>query len=85
MKQTIRLAYCPTRRDVFSREEAMNYNVRIRHQLEQFSIEIVVLDGINEEKLLYQDCDIQNIIDRFVSQKVDAVFFRIAILDPKTE
>ena len=63
----------------------MNYNVRIRHQLEQFSIEIVDLEGINEEKLLYQDCDIQNIIDRFVSQKVDAVFFRIAILDPKTE
>ena len=75
MKHTIRLAYCPTRRDVFSREEAIKYNQLIRKELDQFPVEIIDLEGINEESLLYQDCDIQNAIDRFLSAKVDAVFF----------
>ncbi|MBQ8803921.1 MAG: L-fucose/L-arabinose isomerase family protein [Tyzzerella sp.] len=74
-KEKIRLAYCPTRRDVFSREEAIRYSEMIRSQLEQFPIDIVDLTGINEEKLLYQDCDIQTIIERFLETKVDAVFF----------
>lgn len=71
----IKLAYCPTRRDVFSREEAMKFNEKIRSQMEEFDVEIVGLEGINEEKLLYQDCDVPVVIDRFVSNKVDAIFF----------
>lgn len=71
----IKLAYCPTRRDVFSREEAMKFNDKIRSQMEEFDVEIVGLEGINEEKLLYQDCDVPVVIDRFVSNKVDAIFF----------
>ena len=71
----IKLAYCPTRRDVFSREEAMRFNDMIREQMNEFDVDIVDLDGINEEKLLYQDEDIQDIIDRFTTEKVDAIFF----------
>lgn len=71
----VKLAYCPTRRDVFSREEAMRFNEIIREQMEDFDVEIIDLEGINEEKLLYQDCDIPVVIDRFVSNKVDAIFF----------
>lgn len=71
----IRLAYCPTRRDVFSREEAIRFSEIIRSQLEEFTVEIVDLTGINEEKLLYQDCDIEPIIDRFLDAKVDGIFF----------
>ncbi|MBQ9859597.1 MAG: L-fucose/L-arabinose isomerase family protein [Clostridia bacterium] len=75
MKNRIRLAYCPTRRDVFSREEAIKYNELIRKELDQFPVEIIDLEGINKESLLYQDCDIQCVIDRFLSAKVDAIFF----------
>ncbi len=71
----IKLAYCPTRRDVFSREEAIKFNDAIRSKMNQFDIEVVDLEGINEEKLLFDDFDIPAIIDRFVSKKVDAVFF----------
>lgn len=74
-KSTIKLGYCPTRRDVFSREEAIKFNEAIRAQMDSFDVEVVDLDGINEEELLFQDCDIPTIIDRFVSNKVDAVFF----------
>lgn len=73
--ERIKLAYCPTRRDVFSREEAMKFNEKIRSQMDEFDVEIIDLEGINEEKLLYQDCDIPEVIDRFVSNKVDAIFF----------
>ena len=75
MNNSIRLAYCPTRRDVFSREEAIKYNEHIRKELNQFPVEIIDLEGINAEKLLYQDADIQCVIDRFLSAKVDAIFF----------
>lgn len=75
MKQTIRLAYCPTRRDVFSREEARKFNERIRRELDQFPVEIIDLEGINEEGLLCRDGDIPCVIDRFLSAKVDAIFF----------
>lgn len=74
-KNVIKLAYCPTRRDVFSREEAMKFNEKIRAQMNEFDVEIVDLEGINEEKLLYQDCDIPKIIDKFIANKVDAIFF----------
>ena len=75
IKTKLKLGYCPTRRDVFSREEAMKFNEIIRGQMNDFDVEIIDLEGINEEKLLYQDCDVPVVIDRFVSKKVDAIFF----------
>lgn len=71
----LKIAYCPTRRDVFSREEAIKFNRIIRKEMEHFPIDIVDLQGINDEELLFQDCDIPHIIDRFTAEKVDAVFF----------
>ena len=75
MNNKITLAYCPTRRDVFSREEAMRFNEKIRAELEKFEVQIVDLTGINEEALLFSDSDIEPVTERFVSKKVDAIFF----------
>ena len=75
MQQTIRLAYCPTRRDVFSREEAIKFNFQIRAELEKLPAKIIDLSGINEEELLYRDEDIPTIIERFREEKADAIFF----------
>ena len=74
-KTKIKLGYCPTRRDVFSREVAIKFNEIIRKQMNNLDVEVIDLEGINEEKLLYQDCDIPEVIDRFVLNKVDAIFF----------
>lgn len=71
----LKIAYCPTRRDVFNREVAIEFNCMIRKEMEQFPVDIVDLRGINDEELLFQDCDIPKIIDRFMMEKVDAVFF----------
>ena len=55
MKDIIKLGYCPTRRDVFSTEEAMKFNEIIRKQMNDFPVEVIDLEGINEEKLLFAD------------------------------
>ena len=54
----IKIGYCPTRRDVFDRSEAIKFNDKIRSIVAEFPVENVDLDGINEEKLLYSDSDI---------------------------
>ena len=42
-KTKLKLGYCPTRRDVFSREEAMKFNEIIRGQMNDFDVEIIDL------------------------------------------
>lgn len=71
----MKIAFCPTRRDVFSTEEAIKYKVLIKNIIKNFDVDIVDLEGINDEGLLFRDCDIEKIIDRFMSEKVDAIFF----------
>jgi L-fucose isomerase-like protein len=75
MNDTIVLGYCPTRRDVFSREEAIKFNQIIRKRIEMPDVKIVDLKGINNEELLFDDKDIYTVIERFKSENVDAIFF----------
>ena len=75
MENKLKLGYCPTRRDVFSKTAAQEFNKIIKEKISAYEIELVDIDGINEENLLFADCDIQTVIDRFVAAKVDALFF----------
>jgi L-fucose isomerase-like protein len=77
MKKLV-LGYAPTRRFVFSAEDAFRYKVLIREKIESLGldIDIVDLEGINEEGLLYNDnISAEVIIRRFRDAGVDAVFF----------
>ncbi|EHS55900.1 L-fucose/L-arabinose isomerase family protein [Paenibacillus sp. Aloe-11] len=74
----LKLGYAPTRRFTFSAEDAFRYKVAIRKQIESFgmNIDIVDLEGLNEEGLLYDDhINADLIIKRFKEEEVDAVFF----------
>ena len=74
----LKLGYAPTRRFVFSAEDAYKYKVLIRNKIESFgmNIDIVDLEGLNEEGLLYDDnITADKIIERFKDEDVDAVFF----------
>lgn len=74
----LKLGYAPTRRFIFSKEDAYRYKVEIREKIESFGldIEIVDLEGMNSEGLLYDDLyGADEIIEYFQAQKVDAVFF----------
>lgn len=75
MKETvIRLGLCPTRRDVFVRETAIEFSKKIRTQLVGYPIELIDIDDINEEGLLFSDKDIEPIIRRFRNTEIDALF-----------
>ena len=78
MMKKLKLGYAPTRRFVFSAEDAFKYKVLIRRRWKSFGmdIDIVDLEGINEEGLLYNDnIGADQIIERFQREQVDAVFF----------
>lgn len=74
----LKLGYAPTRRFVFSAEDAFRYKVLIKEKIESFGLEIDIVDleGLNQEGLLYDDhINADLIADRFRDQNVDAVFF----------
>lgn len=75
--ETFKLGFAPTRRFVFSKEDALKYKNLIREKIENFNlgIEIIDLEGINEEGLLYNRSDEHSIIKRFKDTEVDALFF----------
>ncbi|MFM9330932.1 L-fucose/L-arabinose isomerase family protein [Paenibacillus mesotrionivorans] len=73
-----KLGYAPTRRFTFSAEDAYKYKVLIRNKMESFGLDmdIVDLEGMNEEGLLYDDhIQADQIAERFKRENVDAVFF----------
>lgn len=71
----IKLGFCPTRRDCFSREEAWKYRDLIRNSLGRHEVDLIDLTGINEEALLCRQDDLPKVIARFTEEKVDAIFF----------
>lgn len=76
MGEKFKLGYAPTRRFVFSKEDAHKFKNLILDKISQFDIEIIDLEGINEEGLLFDnDEDAKKIIKRFKEADVDAVFF----------
>ncbi|WHX47785.1 L-fucose/L-arabinose isomerase family protein [Paenibacillus woosongensis] len=74
----LKLGYAPTRRFTFSAEDAFKYKVMIKEKIQSFGmdLELVDLEGINEEGLLYDDhIAADRIVERFKRENVDAVFF----------
>lgn len=72
----IKLAFAPTRRSVFSKEDAMKYKDLIKKKITSFGLDfdIVDLEGINDEGLLFNRSEEAMIIKRFKEEEVDALF-----------
>ncbi|MDF2635922.1 MAG: L-fucose isomerase-like protein [Pelosinus sp.] len=51
MGDRIKLGYAPTRRFVFSKEDAHKYKNLILEKISEFDIEIIDLEGINKFKM----------------------------------
>lgn len=75
MDYNIKLGYAPTRRFIFSKEDAHKYKKLTKAKLEELKVEYVDIDDINEEGLLHEEADVAKIVEKFKSEKVDAVFF----------
>ncbi len=70
----VKLGFAPTRRNVFSREDALKQKRLIENKLKEWGIDFVGLDWLNEEGLLYDERDVPKVVDKFFSEKVDALF-----------
>jgi len=73
-RQIIKLGYAPTRRDVFSKEEAGSFRERILEKIRRYKVEVVDIDWLNDEGLLYQDSDVDRVVKKFTDEGVDAIF-----------
>jgi len=72
--KTIKIGFAPTRRNIFSKEDAIKHKNLIRNKLKELQIDFVDLEWLNEEGLLYETEDVDKVVERFVAEKVDALF-----------
>ena len=75
MDHKIKVGLAPTRRTIFSIEDAIKYKGLIQKKLADMHVDYVDMDDINEEGLLHLDSDVQKVVDKFKAEKVNAVFF----------
>jgi L-fucose isomerase-like protein len=69
------IGYAPTRREVFSQEAAIQQRALIFDTIKNFQAQIVDIDDINDEGLLFNEDDLDKIISKFKAAGVDGVFF----------
>lgn len=73
--EKLRLGFCPTRRFTFSKEDALRYKKGIRSEIEKYGVEIIDIDDINSEGLLYDNIeDCEAVVRKMRGVEVDALF-----------
>lgn len=72
--KNIKLGFAPTRRSIFSAPDAIKYANLTRQRLRELGVDFVDIDDINEEGLLYQECDRIKIREKFLREGVDGLF-----------
>ena len=73
--KSINIGFAPTRRSIFSAPDAVKFANLTRDRLRELGVEFVDITDINEEGLLYQECDRIKIAEKFKKEGVDGLFF----------
>lgn len=72
--KSVKIGFAPTRRSIFSAPDAIKFANLTRERLRELGVEFVDIDDINEEGLLYQECDRVKIAEKFKKEGVDGLF-----------
>ena len=75
MEMDVKLGVICTRRDIFSKEDALLYKKKILDKLKALSIDFVDIEDVNEEGLLFDEGDLDAVITKMKQERVDALFF----------
>lgn len=75
MDYKIRLGVAPTRRSIFSREDALKFKTLTANKLRDMGVDFVDIEEINDEGLLHSESDVEKIVSKFKAEKVNALFF----------
>lgn len=70
----ITIGYVPTRRNVFSVEEAIKYKKLILDKIKKYGFDIVDIEDINGDGLLVTNQDVESAIKKFKDNEVDCIF-----------
>lgn len=71
----IKLGVAPTRRFIFSKEDALKFKELTAKKLQELGVDFVDIEDINEEGLLHSESDVDKIVEKFKAEKVNALFF----------
>ena len=74
MSYPVKIGFAPTRRSIFSAPDAIKFSNLTRERLGELGVEFVDITDINEEGLLYQECDRIRIRDKFRAAGIDGLF-----------
>ena len=74
MEKKIKLGVACTRRNLFSRLDAIKYKDIILKRLTDEKIDFVDVNWLNEDGLLYEAGMVDAVYERFTAEKVDALF-----------
>lgn len=69
----IKLGFVPTRRSIFSAPDAIKYRGLTVERLRELGVDVVDIDDVNEEGLLFDDSHIQPILEKFRAAEVDGI------------
>jgi L-fucose isomerase-like protein len=73
-RKKLLLGLAPTRRFVFSAEDAARYKVLVEQKLKEWNVDFVNIDSVNKEGLLFERKHASAAADLFKKAGVDAVF-----------
>jgi L-fucose isomerase-like protein len=73
-KSRVTIGVAATRRMVFSKTEAKRHKDLLLKALTGYDADIVDIDDINGEGLLFDDADVTKVIEKFKKHRVDGVF-----------
>lgn len=74
MDNKVLIGYAPTRRRIFSAEDALKYKKLIADKMTSLNVEFVDIEDLNEEGLLRCAEDVDAVVEKFKAAKVDALF-----------
>lgn len=69
----VKLGFVPTRRSIFSAPDAIKYRGLTADRFRELGIDFVDITDINEEGLLYDDQDVDKIVEKFKAEGVDGI------------
>lgn len=72
-KENLTIGYAPTRRTVFSREDALKYKKLTSDKIKSFGYKLVDIEDINEDGLLIGEDDIGAAVKKFKHGDVDCI------------
>ena len=73
-KYDLKLGVVGTRRDIFSKEDALKYNGMILERLNELEVDFVDIIHINEEGLLFDEKDVDAIVDFLSTEMMEGIF-----------